>query len=40
MNLFAKLKQTHRLWKTYGHQRQLVRVWEGWTGGLGLTYAL
>ena len=30
MNLFAKQKWTHRLWKTHGYQRRQVEGgWEG-----------
>ena len=39
MNLFAEQKQTHKFGKTYGYQRGTGWGWEGWTGGLGVTYA-
>ena len=38
MNLFSEWIQTHRV-KPYGYQSGQVRVWEEWTGGLGLAYA-
>ena len=39
MNFIEEQKETHRLWKTYGYQREQVGGWERWTRGLGLAYA-